>query len=985
MPPSYTHASASLTGSPCTRVRLCVRVCVPAVHHAGTVVGSSHCEYCDDTCPMGGAQPVGFVLPHLIALDWVQPTDLCTVRDNGKLALRSLREDPRTSTLGDCSGAIINMRGSGDDTALWASYRTADGIDSELWSTSQEKVTLHFGETRFFDHKTYRVAVLDVGDHYTAPTSLLGEAIEFDTVCGPTCTHVVKFCAKGAGAAAGVAQVAVAMGNSEGEALSRADAICTNQPAPPTSPAAPPPAPVAPGVIWQIESGSSSCELVEVSGRSCVTDGPGDYGNNENCRVRAIRDLTVSATAFDTEQDYDFLTVGGVDFSGTRGPENQFLSAGEVLIWASDSSIVRRGWTVCAVDGYGGNVPALPPSTPVPPPPSPSPIGVPLTVPLTPDFEGIFKVPSSASNPADGEWAYGLYGTLRRGFTTSTAALRGLQGSSITSPPPPPSPRSSPPSPFPPTASPALPSPPPQSPSGGGGTAVAHVRLGAQLSTTFSPQWPASNVIDGNPATVTASTRQVNAWVSVQTYAGSHIGHVAIQNRRESRFAPWLGAFEVYVGDSHGDRGYKCGGDAYSATNDDQRYVIDCHGRVGAYVTMLQTGPARYLTIAEVVPYSPGGSVVSPPSLSPPAPAPPPPPPSTQVASPPAPPAPAPPLRSMVKIERISARLSSTYHNRYRAAATIDGNYNSICASGWQQNAWLSVEVPRETQIDYVAVYNRVDNANYASWLNPFEVWVSETQGDFSLTNAVKCAGPVSAPLRINSDPANAAFVVACPAGTKGSYFSIRQVGQARYLTLLEVEAYANPATTASVASATVAVTGGGKAKGVAAVAQAAAEEDESAGLELPGYDDVNPPVEDASIYFVAGASVDAHVQSTPAATAAAATAAAAEVSLWQTAVITLGALLALTLLGTVALSLWVLQLRRSFKKVTIYPTAKLPKSHSCAKAGETSCAADAADVESSMGTVTKSSRDTSEASVATDAEMGTTWEPSNRCSHADI
>jgi len=616
-------------------------------------------------------------------------------------------------------------------------------------------------------------------------------------------------------------------------------------------------------------------------------------------------------------------------------------------------------------------------------------------VPRTPEFEGIFKVQSSTTNAANPEWAFGLYGTLRRGFTTSTAALTGLQGTSVSPPPtgsppqqphppPPPSPRSPPPSPLPPAASPSPPSPSPS------GAPVALVRLEARLSSTYSPRWPASNAIDGSHQTVIASSWQARAWVSVQTPTGSRIGQVAVQNRLESSFAPWLGAFEVYVGDSHGDRAYKCGGGTYAASNDEQRYVIDCDGRVGAYVTMMQTGAARYLTIAELVLYSSGGSVASPPSpsLSPPtllpparAPSPPPPslsppppspqpPPSTQVVSPPASPAPAPPLSSMIKLERITALLSSTYSNRYPASATIDGNYASICASAWQANAWLSVEVPRDAQIDYVAVYNRVDHARYAGWLNPFEVWVSETAGDFSPASAVKCAGPLSAPLRIGSNVADAAFVVGCPAGTTGSYFTVRHVGAARYLTLLEVEAYTNPSTTAAAAAAV----GGPKTKGIAA----AAAPQKPTAPELPGFDEVTPPVESASIYFEAG---EANGNVEEADTVAAAAAAAADVSLWRTAVIALGALLALALLGAAALSVWVFQLRRSLTKPTVHPAVKLPKTWGGLKIGEASCAA--TDVESSMAT--DASMTTVESSIVADVDIETTWEQSNRRSHADI
>ena len=74
-----------------------------------------------------------------------------------------------------------------------------------------------------------------------------------------------------------------------------------------------------------------------------------------------------------------------------------------------------------------------------------------------------------------------------------------------------------------------------------------------------------------------------------------------------------------------------------------------------------------------------------------------------------------------------------------------------MCPSNWQQNAWLSVEMPRNSPVDYIAVYNRVDNPTWASWLNPFEVWVGGSAGDMSactrrMSARSSCATCVEAP-----------------------------------------------------------------------------------------------------------------------------------------------------------------------------------------------------------------------------------------------
>merc|ERR1719251_339831 len=71
----------------------------------------------------------------------------------------------------------------------------------------------------------------------------------------------------------------------------------------------PTPAP-APGT-WVV---SGDCE---VDG-DCIQSNnhPRDYGNNEQCSIRLFGDIDITFDAFDTESRYDWLTVGGVRYSG---------------------------------------------------------------------------------------------------------------------------------------------------------------------------------------------------------------------------------------------------------------------------------------------------------------------------------------------------------------------------------------------------------------------------------------------------------------------------------------------------------------------------------------------------------------------------------------------------------------------------------------------------------------------------------------------
>ena len=99
------------------------------------------------------------------------------------------------------------------------------------------------------------------------------------------------------------------------------------------------------GPFWQVVSGSEFCHITD-NGR-CVTDGQGQYGNQESCRVMALRPLSLTTTQYSVEGD-DYLTVGGVLFDSGYGPQGMKLSAGSELVWTTDGSFVRDGFTVCA-------------------------------------------------------------------------------------------------------------------------------------------------------------------------------------------------------------------------------------------------------------------------------------------------------------------------------------------------------------------------------------------------------------------------------------------------------------------------------------------------------------------------------------------------------------------------------------------------------------------------------------------------------------
>ena len=90
---------------------------------------------------------------------------------------------------------------------------------------------------------------------------------------------------------------------------------------------------------------------------SCITDGPGNYGNNECCTIEVLRDtyLYVSGPfviwSLLESKGADYFTVNddlkidengfGFDF------ENLYVTAGTTIRWSSDFLQTYAGWTLC--------------------------------------------------------------------------------------------------------------------------------------------------------------------------------------------------------------------------------------------------------------------------------------------------------------------------------------------------------------------------------------------------------------------------------------------------------------------------------------------------------------------------------------------------------------------------------------------------------------------------------------------------------------
>ena len=71
--------------------------------------------------------------------------------------------------------------------------------------------------------------------------------------------------------------------------------------------------------------------------------------------MTAVPALTATATEFNTESNYDYMTIGSTLYSGTAGPTNVYMAAGDTIFWESDGSATRGGWTICAGSGSGSS------------------------------------------------------------------------------------------------------------------------------------------------------------------------------------------------------------------------------------------------------------------------------------------------------------------------------------------------------------------------------------------------------------------------------------------------------------------------------------------------------------------------------------------------------------------------------------------------------------------------------------------------------
>mgnify|MGYP003945151605 CR=1 FL=1 len=123
----------------------------------------------------------------------------------------------------------------------------------------------------------------------------------------------------------------------------------------------------------------------------------------------------------------------------------------------------------------------------------------------------------------------------------------------------------------------------------------------------------------------------------------------------------------------------------------------------------------------------------------------------------------------------------------FGADLSIDDDLTNYCVSNEGVGNWLSIRVPSDTPIGYVAAYNmREDRGFWPSQLGEFGVWVSNTPGDTTSSSAVKCGESVyRGGDGLDTDP----YVLWC-SGAVGEYVTLKQSGGRRYLVIAELNVY---------------------------------------------------------------------------------------------------------------------------------------------------------------------------------------------------
>ena len=100
----------------------------------------------------------------------------------------------------------------------------------------------------------------------------------------------------------------------------------------------------SPSTAWSVASGP----CVKTAD-NCITSAnfPLPYGNDESCEIAVTQPLlgSVSAVGFHMEDYSDVLTINGVSYQGTSGPQG--VKPTGSITWTTDASTKGSGWKLC--------------------------------------------------------------------------------------------------------------------------------------------------------------------------------------------------------------------------------------------------------------------------------------------------------------------------------------------------------------------------------------------------------------------------------------------------------------------------------------------------------------------------------------------------------------------------------------------------------------------------------------------------------------
>ena len=134
----------------------------------------------------------------------------------------------------------------------------------------------------------------------------------------------------------------------------------------------------------------------------------------------------------------------------------------------------------------------------------------------------------------------------------------------------------------------------------------------------------------------------------------------------------------------------------------------------------------------------------------------------------------------MPLIPRLGVAMSSVYQPHWPSYC-IDGKLDhQFCHSLTEASPWISVQLPVQSSVAYVVVYNR--RGCCYDRLSPFQLWVGASAGDYNSDTSTACGvhnltvPPTAGPFGFNCSEA------------RGEYVTIVLPGPSRILNLAEIQ-----------------------------------------------------------------------------------------------------------------------------------------------------------------------------------------------------